>query len=155
MADNNIEVNTAEPVPATEREFLEVENLCKYFPVGFDFFGRPNKFLKAVDGVSFKLKKGKTLGIVGESGCGKTTMGRTLLRLYDITSGDVYFKGQNVSALKNREFDKLRPNMQMIFQDPYASLSPRLTVGEIIGEAARQHKIVEKRSEERRVGKEC
>ncbi len=144
MADNNIEVNTAEPVPATEREFLEVENLCKYFPVGFDFFGRPNKFLKAVDGVSFKLKKGKTLGIVGESGCGKTTMGRTLLRLYDITSGDVYFKGQNVSALKNREFDKLRPNMQMIFQDPYASLSPRLTVGEIIGEAARQHKIVEK-----------
>ncbi|MDE6442085.1 MAG: ABC transporter ATP-binding protein, partial [Clostridia bacterium] len=88
MADNIVDVK-----PVTEREFLEVENLSKYFPVGFDFFGRPNKFLKAVDGVSFKLKKGKTLGIVGESGCGKTTMGRTLLRLYDITSGDVYFKG--------------------------------------------------------------
>jgi peptide/nickel transport system ATP-binding protein len=106
--------------------------------------GKPTRFLKAVDNVSFKLEKGKTLGIVGESGCGKTTMGRTILRLYDITSGKVYFKGQEVSALKDREFDKLRPDMQMIFQDPYASLSPRLTVGEIIGEAALQHGIVDK-----------
>ena len=98
-----------------------------------------------MDGVSFSLQKGKTVGIVGESGCGKTTMGRTILRLYDITSGDVWFKGQKVSELKNREFDKLRPDMQMIFQDPYASLSPRLTVGEIIGEAALQHKIVDRK----------
>lgn len=127
-----------------ERAFLEVKQLCKYFPVEKNLFGKPVKFLKAVDKVSFSLEKGKTLGIVGESGCGKTTMGRTLLRLYDVTAGEVWFKGQKVSDLKNREFDKLRPNMQMIFQDPYASLSPRLTVGEIIGEAARQHKIVEK-----------
>ncbi len=125
--------------------FLEVKNLCKYFVVGKSFFGRPNAWLKAVDNVSFKIEKGKTLGIVGESGCGKTTMGRTILRLYDVTSGDVYFKGEKVSALSNREFDKRRPNMQMIFQDPYASLSPRLTVGEIIGEAARQHKLVDKK----------
>lgn len=130
--------------PSNEEYLLEVRNLCQHFVAGRDFFGRPNKFLKAVDNVSFKLKKGKTLGIVGESGCGKTTMGRSILRLYDVTSGEVYFKGQKISDLKNGEFDKLRPNMQMIFQDPYASLSPRLTVGEIIGEAARQHGIVTK-----------
>ncbi len=127
-----------------EKPLLEVKNLCKNFVVGSDFFGRPNLFLKAVDNISFKLKKGTTLGIVGESGCGKSTMGRAILRLFDITSGEVYFKGQLVSALKDKEFDKIRPNMQMIFQDPYASLSPRLTVGEIIGESALQHKIVDK-----------
>ncbi len=125
---------------------LEVKNLCKYFVVGKDFFGRPNKYLKAVDGVSFNLKKGTTLGIVGESGCGKSTMGRSVLRLHDITSGEVWYKGKKISSLKNREFDKLRPNMQMIFQDPYSSLSPRLTVGDIIGEAARQHKLVNKKN---------
>ncbi len=131
--------------PAADDVFLKVDALCKYFTADTDFFGKPVKFLKAVDGVSFSLQKGKTVGIVGESGCGKTTMGRTILRLYDITSGDVWFKGQKVSELKNREFDKLRPDMQMIFQDPYASLSPRLTVGEIIGEAALQHKIVDRK----------
>ena len=123
---------------------LEVKNLKKHFPVGTNFFGKPTKFLRAVDDVSFTLKKGKTLGIVGESGCGKTTMGRTILRLYDVTGGEVWFKGEEVSKIPNREFDKLRPNMQMIFQDPYASLSPRMTVGEIIGEAALEHGIVTK-----------
>ena len=123
---------------------LEVKNLKKYFVVGTDFFGRPTKYLRAVDNVSFTLKKGKTLGIVGESGCGKTTMGRTILRLYDVTGGEVWFKGLEVSKISEKTFDKLRPNMQMIFQDPYASLSPRLTVGEIIGEAARQHGLVNK-----------
>ena len=137
---SEVETLTAE----SHDSFLEVDGLCKYFTVDTDFIGRPTKFLKAVDNVSFKVQKGKTLGIVGESGCGKTTLGRTILRLYDVTRGDVWFKGQKVTDLKNREFDKLRPNMQMIFQDPYASLSPRITVGEIIGEAALQHKIVEK-----------
>lgn len=126
--------------------FLEVRNLCKHFVVGKNFFGKPNAWLRAVDNVSFKLDKGKTLGIVGESGCGKTTMGRTILRLHDVTSGEVWFKGQKISDLKNKEFDKLRPHMQMIFQDPYASLSPRCTVGEIIGEAARQHGLVDKKN---------
>lgn len=139
MSDNKM--NTAE---AEEEYLLEVRNLCQHFVAGKNFFGKPNLFLKAVDNVSFKLKKGKTLGIVGESGCGKTTMGRSILRLYDVTSGEVYFKGQKISDLKNRDFDKLRPNMQMIFQDPYASLSPRLTVGDIIGEAALEHGIVSK-----------
>ncbi len=123
---------------------LEVKNLKKYFVVDTTFLGKPKAYLKAVDDVSFTLEKGKTLGIVGESGCGKTTMGRTILRLYDVTGGEVWFNGQEVSRLSNREFDKLRPNMQMIFQDPYASLSPRLTVGEIIGEAALQHGLVDK-----------
>ncbi len=123
---------------------LEVKNLKKYFTAETSFFGKPVKFLKAVDGVSFTLEKGKTLGIVGESGCGKSTMGRSLLRLYDGVQGEAYFKGQDILKLSNREFDKLRPNLQMIFQDPYASLSPRITVGEIIGESARQHKLVGK-----------
>lgn len=128
----------------TEAPLLEVKNLKKYFVIDTDFFGRPTKFLRAVDDVSFTLEKGKTLGIVGESGCGKTTMGRTLLRLYDVTGGEVWFKGKEVSKISNRAFDKLRPQMQMIFQDPYASLSPRMRVGEIIGEAALEHKIVDK-----------
>lgn len=127
---------------ASDEVLLEVRNLKKNFVVGTNFFGKPVKFLKAVDNVSFSLKKGKTLGIVGESGCGKTTMGRTILRLHDVTDGEVIFKGKDITKISDREFDKLRPNMQMIFQDPYASLSPRMTVGEIIGEAPRQHGLV-------------
>ena len=123
---------------------LQVRNLKKHFVVDTNFFGKPIKFLKAVDNVSFTLQKGKTLGIVGESGCGKTTMGRSILRLHNISGGEIFFKGQEVTQLTDKEFDKLRPNMQMIFQDPYASLSPRMTVGEIIGEAALQHGIVDK-----------
>lgn len=159
--DNKEEVVVDEPVVSENAEsaenaeridfgkgesepLLEVNNLKKYFPVAKNFFGKPIKFLKAVDGVSFKIEKGKTLGIVGESGCGKSTMGRSLLRLYEGVEGEIIFEGQDVNKLKNREFEKLRPNMQMIFQDPYASLSPRLTVGEIIGESARQHKLVDK-----------
>ncbi len=123
---------------------LEVKHLKKYFPVEKNLFGKVLKNLRAVDDVSFVLKKGRTLGIVGESGCGKTTMGRTILRLYEATDGEVWFNGKEVSKIPAKDFDKLRPNMQMIFQDPYASLSPRLTVGEIIGEAALQHGLVTK-----------
>ncbi len=141
-----LETESAEKAEAAlpDDVLLQVNDLKKYFPVAKNFFGKPVKFLKAVDGISFTLKKGKTLGIVGESGCGKSTMGRSLLRLYDGVQGEILFEGQDVAKLKNREFDKLRPNMQMIFQDPYASLSPRLTVGEIIGESARQHHLVDK-----------
>lgn len=131
-------------ISVPEPPLLEVRDLKQYFVVDKNLLGKPTKFLKAVDGVSFKVEKGKTLGIVGESGCGKTTMGRTILRLYDVTGGEILFKGREVSKISNREFNKLRPNMQMIFQDPYASLSPRLSVGEIIGEAVREHKIVPK-----------
>jgi len=121
---------------------LEVKNLKKYFPIKKDLLGRPIISVKAVDDVSFEIKRGTTLGIVGESGCGKTTLGRTILKLYDITSGEVCYDGNNIVKLKGKALRKLRPRMQIIFQDPYSSLSPRLTVGEIIGEAVREHKIV-------------
>ncbi len=143
-AAENAEVDAASALGVEEQPLLEVKDLKQYFAVDKSLFGKPTKFLKAVDGVSFKLHRGKTLGIVGESGCGKTTMGRTILRLYEVTGGEIWFKGQEVSKIKNSEFNKLRPNMQMIFQDPYASLSPRLSVGEIIGEAVREHGIVPK-----------
>lgn len=139
---SNSEIKALSAESTSDEVLLEVRNLKKNFVVGTNFFGKPVKFLKAVDNVSFSLKKGKTLGIVGESGCGKTTMGRTILRLHDVTDGEVIFKGEDITKLSDREFDKLRPNMQMIFQDPYASLSPRMTVGEIIGEAPRQHGLV-------------
>ncbi len=142
--DTSAQEDSEEGEQDSEDILLEVKNLKKYFPVQTNLFGKVTKTLRAVDDVSFVLKKGNTLGIVGESGCGKTTMGRTVLRLHEATDGEVWFNGQEVSKIPAKEFDKLRPNMQMIFQDPYASLSPRLTVGEIIGEAALQHGIVNK-----------
>ena len=131
--------------PSNSDAMLVVKNLKKYFPVETDFFGRPTKYLKAVDDVSFEIKEGTTLGIVGESGCGKTTLGRTILRLHPATSGEIYFQGKDINALKTKELNALRPFMQIIFQDPYSSLSPRMPVGEIIGEAVLEHKIVEKK----------
>ncbi|MBR2967648.1 MAG: dipeptide ABC transporter ATP-binding protein [Clostridia bacterium] len=122
---------------------LDVRHLKKYFPIQTNFFGKPTRFLKAVDDVSFKVKKGRTIGIVGESGCGKTTMGRCILRLHEITDGDVLFNGINVRELSHEQLRKIRPQMQMIFQDPYSSLSPRLPVGEIIGEAVLAHKLID------------
>lgn len=121
---------------------LEVSHLKKYFPIQKSFFGKSVQYLRAVDDVSFRLCAGKTVGIVGESGCGKTTMGRTILRLYDVTGGEIRFDGMDITNLKGEELRKVRPNFQMIFQDPYSSLSPRMPVGEIIGEAVRVHKIV-------------
>ncbi len=144
------ETNSKQSLPVSDANetdggvLLDVRHLKEYFPVKTNMFGRPLVYLKAVDDVSFSVKRGETLGIVGESGCGKTTMGRTLLRLYPVTGGEVYFKGQEITRLSNKEFNKLRPQMQMIFQDPYASLSPRMTVGEIIGEAALEHGFVDK-----------
>ncbi len=140
----NHTVVTKAQVPIPEDNLLEVRNLRKFFPVQTDFFGRPTAYLKAVDDVSFGVPRGKTMGIVGESGCGKTTMGRTILRLHDVTGGKVYFNGQDVGELSSREMRPYHARMQLIFQDPYSSLSPRLTVGEIIGEAVRYHKIVPK-----------
>lgn len=121
---------------------LEVKNLKKYFPIRSGLFGQVTGHVKAVDGVSFSIKPGQTMGLVGESGCGKTTVGKTLLRLNDITAGEVLFEGKDINKLNKREMRALRPQMQIIFQDPYSSLSPRLPVGEIISEAVREHGIV-------------
>lgn len=121
---------------------LEVVNLKKYFPIKAGLFNRVVGYVKSVDGVSFKIKRGTTMGLVGESGCGKTTVGKTILRLIEKTDGNVYFNGQDISELSHEELTALRPKMQIVFQDPYSSLSPRLPIAEIIGEAVRVHKIV-------------
>lgn len=123
---------------------LVVNDLKEYFPISKSLIKSNTVYLKAVDGVSLKLKAGHTIGIVGESGCGKTTLGRTILRLYEPTAGEVIFEGKHIEKLKGNALRKMRPNFQMIFQDPYSSLSPRMTVGEIVGEAVKVHHIVPK-----------
>lgn len=121
-------------------DILVVKNLKKYYKIK----GGKNASVKAVDDISFTIKRGTTMGLVGESGCGKTTAGRTILRLHDVTDGTVIFNGIDITKMKPRALRKLRPHIQMIFQDPYSSLSPRMPVGEIIGEAVKIHKIVPK-----------
>ena len=129
--------------PVRQNDYLlEVNNLVKWFPIKSSFFKRTVGNVKAVDGVSFKIRRGETMGLVGESGCGKSTCGRTILRLQEKTSGEVRLNGQDIFALNKEELRKLRPRMQIVFQDPYSSLSPRLPIGEIIGEAVREHGIV-------------
>ena len=129
---------------ASSEYLLEVRDLKKYFPIKGGLFSKVVGHVKAVDGVSFKIKRGTTMGLVGESGCGKSTTGRTILRLMEKTSGDIIYDGVDISSLSKKEMRKMRTKMQIIFQDPYSSLSPRLPVGEIIGEAAREHGIVSK-----------
>ena len=128
---------------AGKSEYLiEVNNLVKWFPIKSSFFRRTVENVRAVDGISVKIKRGTTMGLVGESGCGKSTAGRTLLRLLERTAGEVIFDGQDIFELSREELRQLRPRMQIVFQDPYSSLSPRIPVGEIIGEAVREHSIV-------------
>ena len=130
---------------------LEIRNLKKHFPVGEGLFSRNKGAVKAVDGVSLTVEEGETLGIVGESGCGKSTLGRTILRLVEPTSGEIYFQEKNLLAMSQRELRDTRRQMQIIFQDPYASLNPRMRVGDIVGEGLEIHKLAKGKAKRDRV----
>ena len=137
---------TATAAKTPKNNIVEVRNLVKYFPVE-----NSNDVVRAVDDVSFEIIPGETLGLVGESGCGKSTVGRCLLRLVEPTSGEVRFEGKNIVGLPNREMQSLRREMQIIFQDPYASLNPRLNIRSIVSEPLKIHKIGNKTDQNERV----
>ncbi len=128
-------------ITTANKDLLVVQDLKKYFPVRSGVMQKVTAWVKAVDGVSFTVREGETLGLVGESGCGKTTIGRTILRLTPNSGGSVFFDGEDVFARKGAELKTLRRNMQIVFQDPYSSLDPRMPVGEIIGEGLQIHGI--------------
>jgi len=139
-------------MPEKNDILLRVENLKMYFPITRGIiFQRHVGDIKAVDGISFFIRRGETLGLVGESGCGKSTTGRAILQLYRPTAGDVYFEGKNLCKMKGEELRRMRRRMQMIFQDPYASLNPRMTVGDIIGEPLEVHGIAKGKEKQERV----
>ena len=129
-------------------DILQVNNLKMYFPVNSrGIIPRHVADVKAVDDITFNVKSGETLGIVGESGCGKTTVGRSVMQVYDLTGGEVIFEGQDISKLKAKEMRQMRQRMQMIFQDPYSSLNPRMTAGSIIGEPIKIHNMSKTKAE--------
>ena len=132
---------------AMPEPLLRVTDLVKHFPIKSGLLSRATERVHAVDGVSFEIAAGETMGLVGESGCGKSTTGRCILRLIEPTSGEVWFDGKNVTALSGSALRALCRDMQIIFQDPYASLDPRMTVGAIIGEALIIHKLAKNRRE--------
>ncbi|CAM4200317.1 ABC transporter ATP-binding protein [Saccharibacillus endophyticus] len=138
-------------VGGTGEPLIQVEDLKKYFPITGGVFQRRVGDVKAVDGVSFTINKGESFGLVGESGCGKSTIGRTLLRLNDKTDGKVYFEGKDMHKMSKSDLRKIRTKMQIVFQDPFSSLNPRIKVGEAIGEALLDHGLVSRKDVKERV----
>jgi oligopeptide/dipeptide ABC transporter ATP-binding protein len=130
---------------------VRVDNLVKHFPVRIGAYGEQKAIVQAVNGISFKIYQGETLGLVGESGCGKSTAGLTVLQLYRPTSGKVFFKDSDLTQLKEEELRLLRPKMQIIFQDPYSTLNPRMTIGSAIAEPMRTHNLVPKDQQDDKV----
>jgi len=149
----NADTTASTPAPAPDGDvLLRVENLVKYFPVqSAALFRRNREFVHAVDGVSLEVRRGQTLGLVGETGCGKSTLARCVTRLYDLTSGRITFDGHDISKLRPRQMRPFRREMQMIFQDPYGSLNPRRRVGSIIGDPFAIHKTATGAERKRRV----
>src|SRR4029077_3040589 len=126
---------------------LQVNDLKKYFPVGGGLFSRKSSWVHAVDGVSFEVERGETLSLVGESGCGKSTVGRAILRLFDITAGQVVLDGQRIDALSAGRLRKMRRRMQVVFQDPFSSLNPRMRVRDILAEPIRNFSVARSAAE--------
>ncbi|HBF77040.1 MAG TPA: peptide ABC transporter ATP-binding protein [Clostridiaceae bacterium] len=133
------------------KKLIEINNLKKYFPIKKGILNKTTSLVKAVDSVSFTINKGETLGLVGESGCGKTTCGRTIIKLYEPTDGQIIYDGVDIAKLSNKEMVPYRKKMQMIFQDPYASLDSRMTVGDIVGEAIDIHKLMSGKERSERI----
>src|SRR5271156_5302136 len=138
------------PDALRSRTLLATDRLAKYFPVRGGWLSRTTKFVRAVDGVSIRVRRGQTLGLVGESGCGKSTLGRLVLRLIEPSYGRIVYDGRDIVPLSQSQLRPLRRKMQIIFQDPYASLNPRMTVRDIVGEAIRIHRLAENKDEEER-----
>jgi oligopeptide/dipeptide ABC transporter ATP-binding protein len=150
--DSHLGGRTPDDGVAPSDALLVVRGLRKHFPIQQGTFGRQTGAVKAVDGVSFHLKKGETLGLVGESGCGKTTTGRTILRLVEPTDGSAFFDGQDIFALPKRELRRLRRRAQIVFQDPYSSLNPRMTVGDMLREVLAVHGLTKGAAATQRIG---
>jgi oligopeptide transport system ATP-binding protein len=134
-----------------KKTLLEVKDLKKYFTMKGGLLQRQKSYLKAVDGLNFEIKQGETFGLVGESGCGKSTTGRTVLRLYEPTGGSIMFDGKDLAPMSPKELKPYRKRIQMIFQDPYASLNGRMTVNDIIGEGITVHQIFEGKEKQDRI----
>jgi oligopeptide/dipeptide ABC transporter ATP-binding protein len=147
MSENSIAGESRAQILGRRQNLVEIKNLVKYFPVRGGLLQRTVAHVQAVDQVSFAIREGETLGLVGESGCGKTTVGRTMLRLIEPTSGEVHFDGVDILKLRGGELKAMRRNMQIIFQDPYASLDPRIPVGESIAEGLRIHRVGTRRQQ--------